>query len=100
MLFRVEEDNRVVVLRKGSLEAVNEIEDNSLDFIYIDGNHNGDNPKNDISAWYKKMKPGGFMCGHDYKGYDSVRKAVDEFCNSHEFKLNLVGNTEDFVIRI
>ena len=50
-----------------SMQAVESIEDNSLDFVFIDGNHSYEFVKEDIREWYKKVKPGGIIAGHDYK---------------------------------
>ncbi len=54
------------VIRKTSMEAVRDFEDNSLDFVFIDGNHEYSYVLEDIIEWTKKVKPGGFIYGHDY----------------------------------
>lgn len=54
------------VIRKDSMEAVRDFEDNSLDFVYIDGNHQFKYVAEDIVEWSKKVKVGGVICGHDY----------------------------------
>lgn len=54
------------IIRNFSLEAVNDFADNSIDFVYIDGNHNFLNIAGDIIEWSKKVKPGGIISGHDY----------------------------------
>ena len=38
----------------------------SLDFVYIDGNHYAELVKGDIENYAPKVKPGGFVGGHDY----------------------------------
>jgi SAM-dependent methyltransferase len=53
-------------IRKKSMDAVKDFEDNSLDFVYIDGNHEGEYPYEDIKEWAKKVRPGGIVAGHDY----------------------------------
>jgi len=53
-------------VRKLSLDAVNDFEDNSLDFVYIDGNHDFQNATNDIVEWGKKVRVGGIISGDDY----------------------------------
>jgi len=58
----------IVKIKKTSLEGVKEIEDNSLDAVYIDGAHDYINVKKDILAWLPKVKNGGIICGHDYSG--------------------------------
>lgn len=56
----------VTFYRKFSLDAVNYFKDGSLDFVYIDGNHNFENVTADLAAWSKKVRPGGIIAGHDY----------------------------------
>lgn len=54
------------IVRKFSMDAVKDFEDESLDFVYIDGNHDFEHTTEDVSAWYKKVKRGGILAGHDY----------------------------------
>jgi hypothetical protein len=53
------------LIRKFSLDAAKDFEDNSLDFVYIDGNHDFRHVIDDIDEWSKKVKPGGIIYGHD-----------------------------------
>lgn len=53
-------------IRKPSMEAVKDFADESLDFVYIDANHEADFPYNDIVEWAKKVKKGGILAGHDF----------------------------------
>lgn len=57
------------VIRKKSMDAVGKFKDNSLDFVYIDGNHEFASEANDIHEWSKKVKVGGIIAGHDYRKY-------------------------------
>ena len=57
------------IIRDFSLSAVNTFEDNSLDFVYIDGNHDFQNVTNDICEWSRKVRKGGIVSGHDYTRY-------------------------------
>src|SRR3989344_7444589 len=54
------------ILRKFSMEALKDFKDNSLDFAYIDANHDFVNFTNDLHYWLKKIRPGGIMSCHDY----------------------------------
>jgi hypothetical protein len=54
------------IIRKSSMEAVNDFETRSLDFIYIDGDHRFPFIAQDLYEWYWKIKPGGIISGHDY----------------------------------
>ena len=56
-----------IPIKKFSMDAVKEFEDNSLDFVYIDGAHDFKNVAMDICEWSKKVRPGGIVFGHDYK---------------------------------
>lgn len=76
-------------LRMPSLEAANQFEDYSLDFVFIDASHEYEDVKKDIAAWIKKVKPGGVIAGHDYyiKDYDyfpGVKQAVNESLTNFE----------------
>jgi len=53
-------------IRKTSMEAVKDFENESLDFVYIDWNHELKYVIEDIHEWLKKLKKGGCICGHDY----------------------------------
>lgn len=53
-------------IRETSMEAVKDFKDKSLDFVYIDGNHNFQNVTNDIVEWSRKIRPGGIISGHDF----------------------------------
>jgi len=54
------------IIRKMSMEALEDFEDESLDFVYIDGNHRFKWVAEDIYEWSKKVKKGGVVSGHDY----------------------------------
>lgn len=70
-----------------SVEASKWIQDESLDFVFIDGNHKYEFVKEDIETWYPKVRKGGIVSGHDYYEFKSGRggiiPAVDEFVAKH-----------------
>jgi hypothetical protein len=51
------------------MEAVKNFKDNSLDFVYVDGNHYLQSVINDLTEWTKKVKINGIIAGHDYEHY-------------------------------
>lgn len=59
--------DRVIELRKYSVEAAKQIEDRSLDFVFIDAQHDFKSVMQDIEIWRPKVKPGGLLSGHDYQ---------------------------------
>ena len=54
------------IVDKYSMDAVKEFKDDSLDFVYIDANHELPWVLDDIFHWTKKVRPGGIVAGHDY----------------------------------
>lgn len=61
-------EDRGFMLRGLGEELVNIFADESLDFVYIDGNHAYDYVKQDMELWWPKLKKGGLFAGHDYLG--------------------------------
>lgn len=59
-------NDRVTIIRRLTTEAASYVEDNSLDFVFIDATHTYDALLKDILAWKNKIKPNGMICGHDY----------------------------------
>ena len=82
----------VTFLYNMSLDALNEVFDNSLDFVYIDANHKFDYAIMDIIGWSRKVRSGGIVAGHDYWSIRDfgVKDAVDVYTKSHGLKLNII----------
>lgn len=79
------------IIRKESLLAVKNFNDRSLDFVYIDANHDFPNIANDLYSWEKKVRVGGIISGHDYHHfppteYNHVKHVVDAFVVAFEIK--------------
>ena len=53
-------------------------DEESLKFVYIDGDHNYDIVKLDMNNWWSRVKVGGYMGGDDIDAYPSVLKAMNE----------------------
>ena len=78
------------ILRATSLDVVKMITDESLDFVYIDGDHHYEPSKNDIKEWTKKVRMGGIVAGDDYLvGQKSagVVLAIDEYAKINNLLL-------------
>lgn len=63
-------EDRGIMIRAASVDAVKIFPDESLDFVYIDANHAYEFVKQDIAMWYPKVKMGGILAGHDYLDFD------------------------------
>jgi hypothetical protein len=77
-------------------EASTMVPDNHFDFVFIDADHSYNAVKQDITDWLPKVKPGGWLCGHDYakeriqgdRTPFPVKKAVQELLPDHELDVN------------
>lgn len=78
------------LMRMTSLEAAARVPDGSLDFAYIDANHQEPFISQDLAAWLPKVRPGGILAGHDYHAnpkkpfLQQVKPAVDAFTQAHQ----------------
>ncbi|HEY3308060.1 MAG TPA: class I SAM-dependent methyltransferase [Desulfuromonadaceae bacterium] len=67
------------MLRGKSSAFAEMLEGMEFDFIFIDGAHDYDSVRNDIKIAFSAIKPGGFLCGHDFHNHgDGVVRAVYE----------------------
>ena len=84
--------NHCFIIDQPSPAASLIIPNESLDFVFIDGNHQYEAVLEDLEAWYPKVKTGKLLIGHDYvrsDGHTGVQKAVMEFSDH----LNLLHDT-------
>jgi hypothetical protein len=90
----------VTILREMSQDALKRFENESIDFVYIDGNHQFKYIAEDLYDWWKKVKKGGIICGHDYAYFKSrspcggcqVREVVDAYAKSFNIDFWVIGN--------
>jgi len=70
-----------ILVRKTSMEALADFENESLDFVYIDALHSFNGVMTDILGWQRKVRIGGIVGGHDYfKFYQAgIITAVNAF---------------------
>jgi SAM-dependent methyltransferase len=59
----------VTLVRKTSMDAVKDVPLDSLDFVYIDGNHELLYAVSDMKHWSARVRVGGIVAGHDYTRY-------------------------------
>lgn len=55
------------LMRRFSMNAVKLFPTCSLDFVYIDSNHDFRHVVDDLAEWSKRVRPGGIVAGHDYR---------------------------------
>lgn len=86
--------DRFELIRDFSDNAVSKFQDNSLDFIYIDGNHTEEYVKRDLKNWWPKVKDGGILSGHDYDHivFLELTVAVNDFFRDLKKEVINMGN--------
>ena len=88
----------VEVRRETSDQFFTTIDDNYLDWIYIDGDHTFTGCYRDLNNAYRVVKEGGIIICDDYPwsntGKDGVKMAVDTFAKSTRIPIEKFGNSQ------
>jgi hypothetical protein len=72
--------NRSCILRNYSYNIVHQFANESLCFVFVDGDHNYQAVKKDLEDWWPKVRSGGIVGGDDYAtSWPGVPQAVNEF---------------------
>jgi len=79
----------IKIIRNLSTEAAKQFPDGYFDYVYIDADHSYEAVRDDIKAWYPKVKQFGVLGGHDYirnsdKIFEGVNRAVNEFIDQYK----------------
>jgi len=79
------------LIKAFSMDAVKKFDNESLDFVYIDGNHAFDFVMQDIIEWSKKVRKGGIVAGHDYYHFrrSGIVEAVNAYTSFYGIEFNL-----------
>ena len=80
----------ISVIQNYSSEASKMYSDETLDFVFIDGDHSYKGVTEDIINWLPKLKKTGIIAGHDYNPVQyshNVIKAVDDFFGKDNIKI-------------
>ena len=75
----------VTMVREMSLAAVDRFQNESLDFVHIDGDHSFDAAIMDLVTWVPKVRKGGLVLVHDYfaLNWQGVTQAVSAYAFAH-----------------
>ena len=84
------------VLRGYSYKLKHFFPNESVDFVYIDGEHSYEAVSKDIADWWPKISPGGILAGHDYNDNNpgSIR-AVDEHAQTNSVEFKITGTSPE-----
>lgn len=83
-------NGRIIIKRGFSHLKLAELDDNTLDWVYIDAAHDYASVTADLELAHAKVKNGGIISGHDYHRWGSYGKrfgvveAVNRFCVQRE----------------
>lgn len=79
------------IIHDFSENAFKQFDNESLDFVYVDGNHDATHVKQDIEFWSSKVKKGGIIAGSSfvrYKGryglYNQVKDTVTAYATAQK----------------
>ena len=84
--------SKVEFLHISSQEFVRTIEDESLDFVFIDGDHSYEAALKDFENYYPKIKNGGIFAGHDIQ-LNSIHTALTHFLKERYDQVSIVSNS-------
>ena len=91
-----------VLVEKFSVEAVRGFREETLDFVFIDGNHEYPYVKEDIEKWTPIVRKGGIVSGHDYyvtkTGNVGIIRAVNDYVAQYNYVLELTDWDKDQVL--
>ena len=114
---------RFQIKRQLSIEAAKDFPDQSVNFLYIDGNHDYKHVMEDLTTWLPKMARNGILVGDDcvdkeehghtrdangdvrieanghFYGYYGVRKAVTDFCRARGLRFEFL-EADQFIIHL
>jgi len=82
-------DRATFILQTG-VQAARHAANESLDLVFVDGDHLQEAVSADISAWWPAVRRGGILAGHDYTGRDlGVVRAANDFAVRVDLPLQL-----------
>lgn len=68
---------RAIIHKMYTTEAAKLVDDNSLDFIFVDADHSEEAVRADFEAWIPKVKDSGWLFGHDIN-WPTVQIVADD----------------------
>jgi glucosyl-dolichyl phosphate glucuronosyltransferase len=64
---------------RGFSKDIAEQFDDSIDLLFVDGDHSYEGVSTDLEAWLPKVKDGGIVVFHDYNWSEDIKQAIREF---------------------
>ena len=89
---------RAIIIKEDTVAAAEMIGEETLDFVFIDAGHTEAATRANIEAWAPKVKPAGWLTGHDWN-WPSVARALDGLLpgwRAHEHNVWSIPKAEAF----
>ncbi len=86
--------NRFELIKMDSVSAAKNLQDDSYDFVFIDGDHSAKAVLNDLDNYVPKIRKGGIVGGHDI-GLSGVNMAIGAWCRRHGVNTNTIRLVEN-----
>ena len=90
--------DKIKIIDSLTSDAASLFEPDSVDFLWVDADHSYEGVLKDLTAWFPKMKPRGFISGHDYN-IESVKSAVDDFFSNHNIRVESRVSWEGWYVK-
>ena len=74
------------ILDVPSVNASVFFKDESVDLVMLDANHEYEHVLADLKSWWPKVKPRGWICGHDVSK-KGVSRALDEYFGHRQYEV-------------
>lgn len=68
-----------IVANRDVMDTIRLTADRSLDFVWVDDDHQKHHVESEIAALWPKMKPGGLLCFHDVWGVTDLQSLVKKW---------------------
>lgn len=82
-----------------SIDAIGDFQPDTMDSVFIDGDHTYEGCLSDIKLWGPIVKNGGIIVFDDYGHYyPGVIKAVDQFCKLNKLSLEIVNKMGNVMV--
>ena len=87
--------NNVSLIKGNSNSLLKKIDMSKIDYVFLDGGHDYDTVKNDLNSCIEVVNKNGTILCDDYNlSYaPGVKKAIDEFVESNNFKSEILHNS-------
>lgn len=77
--------------------AAHHFQNNSIDFIHIDGDHSYIAVTSDLESYFCKMKKNGIMWFDDW-AWTETKKAITDFCKKNKKNINIINQNKCYII--